>query len=53
MSDELLKIHGNCQKYKFDQSQPAIMGCCMDEEGYQLPLHPLAPSCDNYKEIET
>lgn len=49
----LLKIHGNCQNYKFDQSQPEVMGCCMDGEWFELPIHPLAPGCDYYKEIET
>ena len=50
MSEEMLRIHGNCQHYKFNQSEPSKRGCCQEGNRFPLPMFPIAPGCDKYVE---
>ncbi len=50
MSDELLKIHGNCEYYKFQQSRPARDGCCVMGE-IKYFMCPLDEGCDCFTEV--
>ena len=47
MSEEMLRIHGDCQHYKFNQSEPSRKGCC---DCFHRSMEPIAPGCDNYVE---
>lgn len=43
----LLKVHGNCRNYKFNQSRPADEGHCnLSSE----KLDPLCQGCDEFEE---